>query len=108
MKWQDGRTNTRESKAVFESKVDAAALSFEGVVSLQALALMCGYSVEEVTSLDANEVAAACAFVVKFREELFETQLSFTGLMECMKADIDPSLLGDFLGSSHRLLASSR
>ena len=99
---------TGESKAVLESKVKAAMTSFEGVASLQALALMCGYSVEEVTSLDADEVAAACAFVAKFREELFDTQLSFTGLMECMKADIDPSLLSDFLGGSHRLLAASR
>jgi hypothetical protein len=106
----EGRSNeyTGEDKAVFESKVEAAALSFEGVASLQALALMCGYSVEEVTSLDADEVAAACAFVAEFREALFDTQLSFTGLVECMKADIDPSLLGDFLGSSHSLLTASR
>jgi hypothetical protein len=89
---------TGESKAVLESKVKAAATSFEGVASLQALALMCGYSVDEVTSLNADEVAEAFTFVAKFWVMLFEKQLSWTDLMEFMRIDIDPSLVNDFLG----------
>ena len=91
---------TGEDEEVFDTKLEAAASSFYGIASLQALALMCGYSVKEVTSLSHDEVLAAFSLCVKF-----EAQLPWSYLVECVKADIDPSLFTSLLNSRDGLLA---
>jgi hypothetical protein len=91
---------TGEKEEVFAAKIEAAASSFSGVTSLKALALMCGYSVEEVTSLSQEEVTEMCAFVAKF-----DAQLPWAVLVENIKADIDPSLFTSVLNNRDGLLA---
>jgi hypothetical protein len=85
--FKEGLTTTGENGVVVESKIDAVVIRCDGVFALEAFALLCGYSIDEVMGVTDAVMHEAYEFVSRCG-----VQLPWAVLMECLSNDIDPSL----------------
>jgi hypothetical protein len=83
---------TGEKEAVLDAKLDAVASRFTGVTALEALALLCGYSIDEVMNLTDDDIHAAYGFVVASG-----IQLPWWTLMHCVTDGVDASIVSSML-----------
>jgi hypothetical protein len=95
--------NTGEDAAVLSAKVAAAETCFEGVVALQALALMCGYDAATVSALTADEVTRVFGLIAGCG-----VQLPWSVIEGYLAEDIDLSLMESLMTDRDSVLAVSR